>query len=397
MSIGESRPPSTNSPKVPETRIAVSDVNRIGDPLAETTRLAGIQNLLFKPKLDPLYTRHLERKAKAGDREATEALRVAQDAPRPAIEACLRYEGSVVDHVVIHPVIAAAGLAYQLHRPLVLTPDIMWLLIAQGAAHHIRLNAEKLRKRFVRHDGVITLTVRRDDFVKGAPENPWENVFEEFVAQIGDHGTDEARGLLIPDFSTTGAPDRAAAGIVLMDAMQLYYRYELMTLCGIPEVILKGTSADWERVAARTEIVGKFGMEWWTGALRPILSQFVAASHGLHDRGFWRDLYKIDGHSGGPDITGWITAFFPYVCDGRERLPSHENPGLSGGSFRTGQARFNADEFPNGLSAAPFTWLYLGAKFQMEFLGGFSGVTQDADSLRLTPEIGWAVRDASRK
>lgn len=396
MTLGEPKPPSTNSLNVDETRIAVSEVERVGNALPETTRLAGIQNLLFKPKLDPLHARHLEREAKAGNQAATEALRVDQETPRPAIEACSRYEGSVVDRVVIHPVIAAAGLAYQLHRTLVLTPDIIWLLIAQGAAHHIRLNAETLRKRFVRHDGVISLTVRRDDFVKGAPENPWENVFEEFVAQIGGHGTEEARGLLIPDFSTTGVPERAAAAIVLMDAMQLYYRYELMTLCGIPEVILKGTSADWERVAARTEIVGTFGMEWWTDALRPILSQFVAASHGLHDRGFWKDLYKIDGHSGGPDISGWITAFFPYVRDGRERLPSHENPGLSGGSFRKGKALFNADEFPNGLSAAPFTWLYLGSKFQMEFLGGFSGVTQDAGSLRLTPDIGWAVRDASR-
>jgi hypothetical protein len=30
----------------------------------------------------------------------------------------------------------------------------------------------------------------------------------------------------------------------------------------------------------------------------------------------------------------------------------------------------------------------------MEFLAGFVGFTQEADSLRLRPKIGWAVREA---
>jgi hypothetical protein len=31
----------------------------------------------------------------------------------------------------------------------------------------------------------------------------------------------------------------------------------------------------------------------------------------------------------------------------------------------------------------------------MEFLGGFVGVRQDADTLRLTPEVGWAIREVT--
>ena len=49
--------------------------------------------------------------------------------------------------------------------------------------------------------------------------------------------------------------------------------------------------------------------------------------------------------------------------------------------------------FPGGLSLAPFRWDYLGRSLPMEFLGGFVGVRQDAGTLALRPEIGWAVRE----
>jgi integrase len=49
--------------------------------------------------------------------------------------------------------------------------------------------------------------------------------------------------------------------------------------------------------------------------------------------------------------------------------------------------------FPSGLARAPFLWNYLDRSFEMELLGGFVGVRQEADSLRLRPEIGWAVRE----
>ena len=39
--------------------------------------------------------------------------------------------------------------AYENHLPIRLTPDIIWLLIVQGFAHHVNFNAEYLRNRFV--------------------------------------------------------------------------------------------------------------------------------------------------------------------------------------------------------------------------------------------------------
>ena len=48
------------------------------------------------------------------------------------VEACSGQDGRLVADVTLHPVIAAIHLAFNDHRPLVLSPDTFWLLIAQG-------------------------------------------------------------------------------------------------------------------------------------------------------------------------------------------------------------------------------------------------------------------------
>ncbi len=90
-----------------------------------------------------------------------------------SVEACARYHGHLIAGVPFHPVVAAAHRAFMDHRPLCLSPDIIWLMIIHGVANHINVNADALRSRFVRHEGKIQISVRRDDFVKGSPENPW--------------------------------------------------------------------------------------------------------------------------------------------------------------------------------------------------------------------------------
>ena len=39
--------------------------------------------------------------------------------------------------------------AYSQHRPFVLSPDMIWLLICQGFAQHVNNNSDDLRKYFV--------------------------------------------------------------------------------------------------------------------------------------------------------------------------------------------------------------------------------------------------------
>ncbi len=153
--------------------------------------------------------------------------------PSRPVEACTRYHGRLVDGVVFHPVVAAAHRAFMDHRPLRLSPDAIWLMICQAVANHVNAHAEELRPRCVRHEGKIEIEVRRDDFVKGSPENPWSEVFGEFSAQVRDH-VGPAIDLFLPAFSTTGPAEGAAAEIVLLDAMQSYFEFILTTVCGSP-------------------------------------------------------------------------------------------------------------------------------------------------------------------
>lgn len=58
--------------------------------------------------------------------------------------------------------------AFNKHMPLILTPDDIFLPLAQAAARHINANAEELRDRFVSHEGKVDLVIERDDFRLGA-------------------------------------------------------------------------------------------------------------------------------------------------------------------------------------------------------------------------------------
>jgi len=99
------------------------------------------------------------------------------------VEACSEYSGPVI-RADYHAFFSALHAAFFDHRPFVLSPDMIWLLIAQGFANHVNENAEEMRSHFVSHQGKKKLTVRRDDFFKGSLENPWENVFDEFSSHI---------------------------------------------------------------------------------------------------------------------------------------------------------------------------------------------------------------------
>ena len=297
-----------------------------------------------------------------------------------------------------HGFISAVHTAYASHYPLVLTPDAVWMCIAQGLAYHVNENAEVLRKSFVEHKGKKELVVRRDDFVKGSPDNPWPEVFEAFSDQIRQYVGEKTHDLLTPDYSTTGPVERAAAQVVLMDTFKSYFGYRFHTMCGIPEITLKGTVEDWKRLRERATGLAQYDLQWWVDALKPILDQFVAAASGEVDRAFWSKMYKHDDMSGGPYISGWIVTLFPYL--GSDSKRPHKSMGnwnsdeeYMGGRY--GRIRIlqgiTTESFPSGVTSTPFTWEYLGEELRMQFRAGFLVVTQDPSTLAIHPEIGWAV------
>ena len=362
----------------------VSDVAPATNPLAETTASSALDGLLL-PRLP-------------WDEKRDDPL---------CIDACSSPLGRLVAGVDWHPVVAAVHRAFHDHRPLVLSPDIVWTLIAQGFAQHVHANAEALRSRFVSHAGQQAIEIRRDDLVMGSGGNAWTEVVDELTVGVRAHIESAAHDLLVPTFTTTGPNERTAAQVVLLDAMQSYFTYTVQTMCGIPQVVLEGTVGDWSSLAQRTEVLGEFELRWWTEALRPILAEFVAAAHGAARTEFWQSIYKHRSASGGPYVTGWISAFFPYVNNLRTNRATVMNPSFRRRGAASENAPYSADEVssyslttasvPSGLATAPFTWRYLSETHEMEFLAGFVGVRQDGETLSLRPEIGWAVSEPARR
>ena len=273
-----------------------------------------------------------------------------------------------------HPFVQAVHNAYAYHRPLSISPDMIWLLIAQGFSKHINSNQEKLRHHFVDFDGKKVLKVYRNMFIKGSDENDWESVFPEFTEKIGAYTGQKLLNTTLLNFSTTGTAEKAAFEITLMEAMHSYFVYVVYTSCGITQIKLEGNTEDWELILSKTKALEKYDLVWWTKDLIPVLEKFVEVSKGKTDIEFWGQMYKSFGGSGAPLIDGWILKFFPYLKD-----------------------KVTTEDFPSGMAKADFYWIYQGLEFQMEFLAGFVGVKQDKETLELRPEIGWAIRDTGRQ
>ncbi|AEI63240.1 DUF4419 domain-containing protein [Corallococcus macrosporus] len=212
----------------------------------------------------------------------------------------------------VHPLLAAVHTAFSEHRPLVLSPDVIWLTMAQGVAQHIRLNAEALQGRLVRHEGRKKLTVEVDRFPATDAEFLW--LLLSFRSQLREALGPGLPRLLSCDFSTSTDIERMAGDVVLMDAMSPYFDYEMLCVCGIPRITLLGTPEDWRSIRRRIDVIQELDLAWWTSSLVPIADAFVSAVEGNPDREYWKQLYKPKAAYGVDLATGWMARLFPYVA-----------------------------------------------------------------------------------
>ena len=230
--------------------------------------------------------------------------------PEEAIKKLIKIEGEHIQYVKIeknvnklikcsmHPLVEAVHLAYSLHLPLMLTPDIIWYCISSGFATHINLNAEELRNKFVDHEGKKRIEIRRDDFVLNSGANPWHEVISEFASQIDALTKNGIAEKFAANFSTTTADSKIVSQIVLMDAMQKYFEFYFSTMCGVPEIKLLGDKQDWQNVMLKANQIAELIPELniWMSSLNEVLQQFIDASDDKFDIAFWNDIYKGKRH-----------------------------------------------------------------------------------------------------
>ncbi|MCZ2224352.1 MAG: DUF4419 domain-containing protein [Chitinophagales bacterium] len=283
----------------------------------------------------------------------------------------------------------AVNAAYSKHYPLILSPDHIWIIIAQGLAKHIELNSETLRHKFVNFEGKQTIIVDNNFLRLYDETSPWEDVFPMFSEKISEY-IGKKRDLIECDFTTTDAKTKLVSQIVLMDTMKTYFDYRVRTLCGIPEISLMGTREDWVKLRDKVNAISEFNLKWWTDKLLPICDEFVNAFDDKINTKFWAKIYKEEGGSGGPYISGWITHLIPYINDKKNHIICNSNNDSMYSNTLT------SDLFPNEVSSVDFVWEYFGKEIKMQFIGGFMSFDQ-LDDGSIIPSLDWAILNKEKE
>ncbi len=282
--------------------------------------------------------------------------------------------------------------AYAKHQPITLSPDMIWLLICQGFSRYVNAHAEEMRPLLVNHSGKIDLTVETsDDLFSGKAD--WEKLMNDFSSQIEKNTKTDIAKNITADFSTTTLAERIASQTTLMENVKSYFDYTIIYIkCGIPNITIEGTPADWQRVIDKTRNLQSYKIGKWTNELEPILNEFLKASNGKPRQEFWQNIVKkkkIDElNRGGCSLTkptmidGWILKFFP------------DKDGNTLDSISASQS------MPDEYVCTGFKYMVLSPngsvlkEANMEIFAGFIGAKVDKLTKSLTPKIGWQVRVA---
>lgn len=279
------------------------------------------------------------------------------------------------------------------HRPVVLSPDAIWLVICQQVSYCINKDPEAYRALLVDHEGKKTLEVKtEEDLFSGKAD--WPKLIAGFTSQIGLYTKGDITTTLVADFTTTGVDERIASEMTLMDVVKPYFNYEIIyAVCGIPSITLTGTPDDWRKVLEKTRALEAFGFGWWTSELEPILEEFILAAEGKPDYWFWKDIVSktrprtIQGPScmrkpkPQTRFDGWFLKFFPF--DNKGRSPE--------------SVTITQNMLPETV-VVPFKYKTINdagavlSERPMELVAGIVGVLEDAQTFTLTPKIGWFVR-----
>ena len=280
------------------------------------------------------------------------------------------------------------------HRPLTLSPDMVWLIIAQGFSHYANEHAEELRPLLVNHEGrkILTVKSKHDLFSMKAD---WETVIGDFKEQIAGQSKGQIAEVMEANFTTTDVTTRIASQVTLMDVMKPYFEFVVHYVsCGIPQITLLGTPEDWQKVQDKTEALRQYGLEWWADALRPILTEFIHTAEGKPNQDFWKNIVmqvhpeRLRG--GGCDFSkpdeldGWFLQLFPFCLEGRTPATvPHTTTSMLKELVEVPFRYVITDKHGNLQSETP-----------MMLYAGFVGVEEDSTTMGLTPKIGWIVRKA---
>ena len=183
---------------------------------------------------------------------------------------------------------------------------------------------------------------------------------------------------------------------------QEYFNYGMMTMCGIREVIMDGTLADWQALRAKVARLGALGtagaeLQPWLSVLDRTLRRLVDTYEGHPDAEFWSRLYSqktTHGSGAGTFMSGWFLHFFLYSADGYPIWPLANRYDRYRGDPTAEDTPLNCvrqESLPVGYASVPFFWKRLsGEKREFLMYTGTWATAVAADGV-VSPVTEWAV------
>merc|ERR1711874_515966 len=250
--------------------------------------------------------------------------------------------------------------AYNNHWVLKTRPEDWWTAISQIIATRIDKHANEpaVRKFFVSHEGKKQLTV------------------------------DVGSSLMKADFSQSTSVDRIVNNIMLMYSFKEYFEYRMLSMCGIPGVVMLGSEDDWLRLLEKLVKVEELlkplekvlQLKDWFNSSQAVLKDLLDTYRGNPDKDWWSrimDIHRTFGSGGGTNFTGWFVADFLGV-----RYPELE-------------------DIPSGINVVPLTITDGFYEEQSALVAGVTGYTiteeeiTDPDSKVSFPSVqsvlGWGL------
>ncbi len=293
---------------------------------------------------------------------------------------------------------------YDEHRPLVLSPDIIWLAISQGVAMHINQHYSELKNRIFIKNKPEELIIRNDSLEYASKH--WKQLISDLSEQTKPYTKQDYYHFFVGDYSTTGPIEQTVYKATLLHGYKKTFQYVAETGCGIPSILIRGNKEDWQKIMNRLDKLDNIGLKEWKIVLQPIIKEFILAVDGKANRPFWQQIYKTASEYGGSYISGWIIKFFPYIkkleiVQEEQTLDSmivneryEWNPFLEDDMYL--RCNLMTDNFPSGILDVPITWVNYNTKvtLKIEVYAGFMGIKQYNDK-SLEPLISWAVCKAN--
>jgi hypothetical protein len=301
----------------------------------------------------------------------------------------------------VHPFVNAIQIAYGYHYPLVITPDIIWYLITSGVCEFINRNAEKFRHKLVDHEDKQKIVIETLDL-------NWHKIIDKFSQEIQNRTKTKVASLILNDFNTTTKCSKIVSQIVIMDSFKNYFEYEVMLICGIPEIQVKGTQQDWIRLKEKMINLLKEFTELlnWSEKLEVILDNFINVYDNKVDYDFWDQIFLLNiskmqtGYSWNrrevelKKYDGWFIYMFPFFTDGANSYVfAKENNILS----RNYSGGYKIEKFSHTFNKVEFILNEYNILKNFLFVGGLIGVDKDEkNNDALTPIFGYAITEPNK-